>query len=169
MFRTRLIPAVLTAATLAMPAAAANFTFTSSLYNAEISLPNSPQPTQYADGYGFSLAGSGTLNGNPASFSNITFYALFLTVLPNLSGGFSIDDTLENLFIGEQLYTGPESAPTFVAGTYNLFAADTFAEGTLVISDVGGAVPEPVSWAMMVGGFGLIGASLRARTRISFA
>ena len=35
----------------------------------------------------------------------------------------------------------------------------------------GGAVPEPASWAMMVGGFGLIGGALRSRRRaaVTFA
>ncbi len=31
------------------------------------------------------------------------------------------------------------------------------------------AVPEPASWAMMVGGFGLIGSTMRRRARIHFA
>ena len=30
-----------------------------------------------------------------------------------------------------------------------------------------GSVPEPASWAMMLGGFGLIGGQLRRRRRIS--
>ncbi len=35
----------------------------------------------------------------------------------------------------------------------------------------GGAVPEPASWAMMVGGFSLIGGALRSRRRaaVTFA
>ncbi len=38
------------------------------------------------------------------------------------------------------------------------------------VSISSGAVPEPASWAMMVGGFGLVGAGMRARTRkLSFA
>ncbi len=31
--------------------------------------------------------------------------------------------------------------------------------------DVPGAVPEPASWAMMLGGFGIVGAALRSRRR----
>jgi len=30
-------------------------------------------------------------------------------------------------------------------------------------------VPEPATWAMMVGGFGMIGGALRRRVRIAFA
>jgi len=45
----------------------------------------------------------------------------------------------------------------------------TFAEGM-----AGGGVPEPASWAMMIGGFGLVGGTLRRRrailrTTVSFA
>ena len=32
---------------------------------------------------------------------------------------------------------------------------------------VPGAVPEPATWAMMIGGFGLIGASMRRRSRVT--
>jgi PEP-CTERM motif len=32
-----------------------------------------------------------------------------------------------------------------------------------------GAVPEPASWAMMIAGFGLVGASMRRRTQVRFA
>jgi hypothetical protein len=31
----------------------------------------------------------------------------------------------------------------------------------------GGAVPEPASWALMLGGFGLIGGAMRSRKRVS--
>jgi hypothetical protein len=35
---------------------------------------------------------------------------------------------------------------------------------------VNGAVPEPASWAMMIGGFGMVGAAMRRRrTAIRFA
>jgi hypothetical protein len=41
---------------------------------------------------------------------------------------------------------------------------------TLTGEDVGGAVPEPATWAMMISGLGLVGASMRRRTaKVSFA
>jgi len=169
-------PKLLSASALALvmaasPTSAATFNFTSQDLNIVFTLPDSPNPTDFEDGLGFSLPGSGTLNGNPFTSPNITFYTQFLTLLPNMSGGFSIDDTWETLLFGAQLYTGPESAPTFLAGTYDLFSGLGTVEGRLVISDVRGAVPEPVSWAMMVGGFGLVGGVMRrrgVRTTISF-
>lgn len=43
--------------------------------------------------------------------------------------------------------------------------------GLVEVAHVTGAVPEPASWAMMVGGFGLVGGAMRSRrkTAISFA
>jgi len=47
-----------------------------------------------------------------------------------------------------------------------LTAQDTSVEGLKV---TGGAVPEPASWAMMLGGFGLIGGALRRKSvRVAF-
>jgi len=47
-----------------------------------------------------------------------------------------------------------------------------FSSGAVLdaVSVTPGTVPEPASWAMMLGGFGLIGGAMRARTRkLSFA
>lgn len=56
---------------------------------------------------------------------------------------------------------GPGFArPTNSFGTDNLLSAN-FLTGPLPSS----AVPEPASWAMMIGGFGMIGGALRGRRR----
>jgi hypothetical protein len=49
-------------------------------------------------------------------------------------------------------------------------AIDAFKFGTLKVTPTG-AVPEPATWAMMIGGFGAIGAAMRMRRRttVSFA
>jgi len=47
------------------------------------------------------------------------------------------------------------NATTDVLGTFTL------------ISDSAGAVPEPATWAMMIAGFGLVGASMRRRQKVS--
>ncbi len=39
-------------------------------------------------------------------------------------------------------------------------------EGDLVIATAAGGVPEPATWALMIGGFGLAGASLRRRRAV---
>jgi hypothetical protein len=40
---------------------------------------------------------------------------------------------------------------------------------TYSVSQVGGAVPEPAAWALMIVGFGAAGAMLRLRRRAAFA
>ena len=71
------------------------------------------------------------------------------------------------------------SAVTFYSDRYSNFnGAFSFPGSVEGFPDAGwlganfelaGGVPEPSSWAMMVGGFGLMGAALRRRTAIRFA
>ena len=49
----------------------------------------------------------------------------------------------------------------------NASAGGAFAFGGAILNAAPPAVPEPASWAMMVGGFGLIGGGLRQRRRAS--
>ena len=65
-------------------------------------------------------------------------------------------------------------------GTWSLYVLDTFAgdEGTIaggfsltLVTDAG-VVPEPATWAMMIGGFGAAGAAMRRRrhaVKVSYA
>jgi len=61
------------------------------------------------------------------------------------------------------------------AGTYTFRFAETdnqgfFQAGLDNVSITGGAVPEPASWALMLGGFGLVGGAMRRRrAAVSFA
>jgi hypothetical protein len=68
-----------------------------------------------------------------------------------------------------QLYSGLQTAPMFSTGTYTLTAAfNGGAVTTLTISNPSAsAVPEPATWAMFIGGFGLIGGAMRSRKRVS--
>jgi hypothetical protein len=53
--------------------------------------------------------------------------------------------------------------------TYNADAISDSGTRSVVFSFSGGAVPEPASWAMFIGGFGLIGGAMRRRkVAISF-
>ena len=63
----------------------------------------------------------------------------------------------------------------YTGGLVTLAAGDTlsfqiaaipagYADATIAVTSLG-AVPEPASWAMMIGGFGMIGGALRARRR----
>ena len=67
--------------------------------------------------------------------------------------------------------SGYNSAPGF-GSAYSAYVRDHSGAGDTrtrnyafrIIDD---AVPEPATWAMMIGGFGMIGAAMRRRTRVS--
>lgn len=47
----------------------------------------------------------------------------------------------------------------------NTIGFETTANATITATNAAGAIPEPATWAMMMGGFGLIGAAARRRIR----
>lgn len=115
---------------------------------------SSPHPTIYTtesfslDGTVFyTVGGVGSSTSGPFSF-----------LTSNSFGGLS---TPLAAYSGDQLFSGTTDDPTFLTGG---FAIDT---ATITISPVGGmsAAPEPASWGLMIAGFGMIGATLRARRR----
>jgi hypothetical protein len=68
--------------------------------------------------------------------------------------------------IGPQVYSGLESAPTFIAGTYDVTDAATGGDATLVIkseSTPPAATPEPSTFVLL--GSGLLGAFGMVRRR----
>lgn len=91
-----------------------------------------------------------------ADIDNLTFYHLGAYV-----AGFSTVFDYQGIvdFNGPQLYTGPESAPTMLTGTFNVH--DYYSNASFTLNAA--AVPEPASWALLMAGFGLIGCTLRAR------
>ena len=66
---------------------------------------------------------------------------------------------------GYQLFNG---TTVVASGTLDPGGANNSATATFAAAN---AVPEPATWAMMIGGFGLIGAAARRRTRanVTFA
>ncbi len=72
-------------------------------------------------------------------------------------------------------FTLNQSIFNFAAGSfsnYGTYSAIGPNAGTLTVSEVSDqapAVPEPASWAMMIGGFGLIGAALRRNRTLRVA
>jgi hypothetical protein len=60
------------------------------------------------------------------------------------------------------------SDATFNGGIGGLWTGSADVSGTFrLLNDSTPAVPEPATWAMMIGGFGLIGAAMRRRQKIS--
>jgi opacity protein-like surface antigen len=53
---------------------------------------------------------------------------------------------------------------------FRISGADSFGVNLVAIESPGAAVPEPATWAMMIGGFGLLGAAARRRsTKVVYA
>ena len=148
----------------------------------------------YADGVTASASG-GTLYGNspligasvaingnaPVAFGGNLFSTIHNSQDPSFSYQFSeVDDNSSNLY--NEVYDfslqsfGSPSFASYDADVSTFQNAGNFstpgAYGSLINSHLAissGAVPEPASWAMMVGGFGMIGGAMRRRQRTSVA
>jgi len=156
--------AALAASTAATSADAALLQFTiTGDYNASFLIDESPTPDFVLDGWMFAVVGvAGFPNATTGTLGDITFFN------KDFGGGILVSDTgggFDYLFDAsdlDQYYTGPESAPTFRLGTYTLDGLTTRGSFTLTIAQAA-AVPEPASWALMIGGFALAGAAMRRR------
>ena len=139
---------------------------------ASFQIDSATAPTDYATGV---YVGYGPISGT-FSYDTDTDTSAFVDFYPtaNLGGiGFQGVNN-DNVFVvadGPQLYVGPESHPTgFNTGTFQLTDDFTGLGGAqITITDLttaGGtpAVPEPASWALMITGFGFVGAGMRRRT-----
>jgi PEP-CTERM motif len=174
----------LSALLMAAPAAAQTFTGTTSLADPTFNRTTAGTPpttlslvgtaVHYqllsfevtADGnYDFLLEGTDPLNWD-------TFLALY-------EGSFNPADALQNVLvanddfptIGVSGFTAGLMTGTSYFAIVTGFANSDVGAWTLDISGpglavpVGGAVPEPAAWAMLIGGFGLAGAAMRSRRR----
>ncbi len=154
MTRVRTLLASAALAALAAPASATTYLFTlSDGLTGSWQLPASPVPS--ADlGDAFRIDGvSGTLGGSP--------FATFMEFYVASSGGGVCADLFCSLLdlYGPQLFTGSTAAPTFTLGTFAMTDVFGAPAATLTIS----VIPEPGSWALLIAGFGLVGAGLRRR------
>jgi len=112
----------------------------------------------------YDVAGIFTYGTITQTLEDIIFYT------SALDGGFFTSDYVVTT-AGPQLFTGSTSAPVLSTGTFALTDYYTGGNLTLTVTPVGvSSVPEPASWAMMIGGFGVIGGAMRRRrTKVSFA
>jgi hypothetical protein len=97
------------------------------------------------------------------------------TILPSASSGFipigsnsfainGVSFSVISGPSGEQFLGGLGLAPVFFPGTYNVSSSANGSLFRLTIFELAApGIPEPTSWAMMIVGFGAIGAELRRR------
>lgn len=128
----------------------------------------SPTVTTYSTGNWFEVDGVNATeqgNSNPVSI-DITFFKL-TTSPSNPDSGFQITGGALADAYGPQLYTGPESAPTFNLSTgtgfqFTDFSNSNFPNGapsslSITCVECVPPVPEPESYAMLLAGLGLLG------------
>ena len=65
-------------------------------------------------------------------------------------------------FAGPDLFTVSNMRPVFSLGTFQL---TSIVSGSSTLTISAAAVPEPATWAMMLVGFGMLGAAMRYRRR----
>jgi hypothetical protein len=143
-------------------------------------------PNYRAHGYSFTEFGSTTPVVVPATAGrNIVFFdTLNQGGLSLTNGGNRNFRILNTVLYNEQAFaaarlTDPAAAPIFNIGTFALSTTPwNFApfnptprpqdNYTVTISLAQAtAVPEPASWAMMIGGFGIVGGTLRRRRKVA--
>ena len=94
--------------------------------------------------------------------ADIDFQAWYALVGTDAAGVFSQDFSSKHL----GRFYGPVASHddfAFIASAYvnDRLAGDRFT--TYAFREDGSATPEPAGWALMIGGFGLVGAALRRR------
>jgi hypothetical protein len=105
---------------------------------------SNPTPSSFALGVstGVTVTNEVGLGVNTVTWFNISNSGLFA------AGPLDI--------VGAQAYTGPESAPSFVAGNYSGIDSTSGGVATVMITSAAAAVPEVSTWAMMLAGLGIV-------------
>lgn len=136
-------------------------------YTATWQVDSSPAPDVVGDGEGFILWDVvGVFPGSLFDIADLTFYNTAI------GGGFEIYDWWNDTYLlvtdGLQLYSGPESAPTFNLGTFALSEYMGTGSYTLTITDLeAGEVPEPATGAMLLGGLAAMAALRKRRQKLA--
>lgn len=133
-------------------------------YSASWKLDSSVVADVGTSGIGFYLYDVlGSYAGAVSSVADLGFFNA------SVGGGLEIDDFAGGTTLlttdGPQLYTGDESGPiSFMTGSFALTEYGGSGKYTLTVSEVS-AVPEPASFALLLGGLGIVGAVSARRRR----
>lgn len=171
------VASLLLTASAASEAALLNFRFTGTGPNGpadvRFSMDSAREPSFVVGGNVavFNFEGGGLFTPNGETGGVVQFYNAAR------NGGMDVGDRQSFYFEGEgeQVFSGTAEAPIFRTGTWrfvnSFFGGPNSVDYTLTISDpAAAAVPEPASWALMLVGFGLAGASVRRRrTAVRYA
>jgi hypothetical protein len=99
------------------------------------------------------------------SFGSYTFSVSSIETLgySSLNGG---ADTAVSLYLlGTTLANGFTATPSSVTLQLNSTGGSAFSVGATLANPPSLAVPEPATWAMLLGGFGMMGAAMRSSRR----
>ena len=89
----------------------------------------------------------------------------YLLFQKSFSSGNSYVCAASTPFASTPCYQGASLVPESYTSPSSQYSLPT---GNVIVASVSGAVPEPASWALMIGGFGLAGAAMR-RHKVSVA
>jgi hypothetical protein len=169
------LPLIAATLALTLPAAAdaahqIKYQISGGGHSATFVLDANPTPMIVDDGFDFAVTTDDSSFDGVANLAGITFYLDPFEGPADVPGGglTYLDNTSFFSFdiAGMQLFRGPLNAPTLFA-----FAPETLPdlESGAMITISASDVPEPASWALMVTGFGLAGASMRRKVRLAIA
>lgn len=165
-FKTFALAGIAAIALAATPASATellyDFSSTSGLDDFSFTLDSNPTPDVDGGGDGFAFLNYLVTTSAGAETGTLLFYGSIV------DGGLRFESTSTVYSLsGPQLYSGLTAAPTMLTGQFALsgsgFMGGAFGQvaGTLSVTELSAAVPEPGTWAMMLLGFGAVGFSMR--------
>lgn len=129
----------------------------------------------FANNYGGPVIDGNGLN----PFAGLPVQFALVDLIPGATGAFSTAGQIQSFYSGADGGSNPNPWTSYsfnvnlAAGTYAIRFAEADNQGffTQGVDNVfvSGAVPEPASWAMLITGFGLVGAAARRRRAVTAA